>query len=611
MQYEKYSVLTSVYIKEKPDYLRRSLESMLHQTVLTNDYVIVKDGPLTPELESVLNEFSQRYPFIHIYGYPKNLGLGAALNFGLKKCQNELVARMDSDDISLPKRCEKELEAFHKNPKLDIIGTAIYEFCQLEDQVTGLKKMPVTKEEIKVYARRRNPFNHPTVMYKKKSVLKNGGYPQGQRGEDIELFTRMVFSGCETANIEEPLLKYRVGSGQYQRRTSPADARAVLRVIKDNYKSGYIDLKDFLYVAIAQTAGLMIPKKIGRYLYKKLYRSPVLGKRIPCDLFLVNTPYHLLLSCNEWKEGDVLVCMGDFKWNPILLRMIQETFSSCAFHTNNFYYYRQSIKNLSAFRMQMRGLSEKLKIFCFRNIYTFNDVDPVVQWILKNTAHTGDVILIEEGIGLYRDTKKRHEFLFRLFGKIVFGKSYENVKRIGQSSCVTKIVCSRSENLSVLQKKKQLEFLKPVNYQELAKRLEISQLAGGDWFIGQPLVEDGVLTKEKYLEVVKELIDFSQKIGRRLIIKPHPREELAKYVGLDANLLSSAEIPVELLVDTDVETWIFTLYSSAVLTLSRLKSVKAFVLYKMYKLHENIPDGLFDQNGIQEIHNLDEILRKV
>lgn len=606
MQYEKYSVLTSVYIKEKPEYLRRSLESMVHQTVLTDDYVIVKDGPLTPELEDVLNEFAQRYQFIHIYGYEKNLGLGAALNYGLGKCQNELVARMDTDDISLPKRCEKELTAFHKNAKLDIIGTAVYEFCGSEDQLTGLKKMPATKEEIREYARRRNPFNHPTVMYKKSVVLKNGGYPQGQRGEDIRLFTRMVFDGCETANIEEPLLKYRAGSGQYQRRTSPADVKAVLSVIKDNYRNGYIDLKDFLYVAITQTAGFLIPKRIGRYLYQKLYRSPVPDGFVSSDLFLVSTPYHLLLSCRKWKEGDVLVCLGNFKWNPVLHRMVQETFRSHTFRTKDFYYYRNSLKNLSAFRKHMKELSQKLKIFCFRNIYIYNDVDPVAQWILKNTAHSGDVILTEEGIGLYRDTKKRHEFLFRLFGKIVFGKTFENVNRIGQSSCVTKIVCSRPENLSVLQKEKRLELLKPLHYQELAERLGVSQIAGGNWFIGQPLVEDGVMTKEKYFEVVEDLIGLSQKMGRQLIIKPHPRERLEKYTGFEA-LLSSAEIPVEMLVDTAAETWIFTLYSSAVLTLSMMKNVKAFVLYKAYKLHENIPDGLFDKKVIQVIHSLDEI----
>ena len=138
--------------------------------------------------------------------------------------------------------------------------------------------MPVSQEEIKKYARRRNPFNHPTVMYKKSSVIKYGGYQEGQRGEDIALFTKMVFEGCVCANIDEPLLKYRAVADQFDRRTSKTDSDAVIRVIKNNYKKGYIGLSDYLYVAAVQTAGRVIPKSIGKAIYKKLFRHEVVGK---------------------------------------------------------------------------------------------------------------------------------------------------------------------------------------------------------------------------------------------------------------------------------------------------------------------------------------------
>lgn len=278
MVYKSYSVLMSVYIKEKPEYLKRSIESVLSQTVPTDDFVIVKDGPITEELNSLLEEYASNNECIHIYGYEHNRGLGYALNYGLNKCINELVARMDSDDISLPDRCEKELNLFNKQPELDIVGTDIYEFTDDEDCITGLKKMPVSQEAIKKYARRRNPFNHPTVMYKKSSVIKHGGYQEGQRGEDIALFTKMVFEGCTCANIDEPLLKYRAVADQFDRRTSKTDSDAVIRVIKNNFKKGYIGLADYLYVAAVQTAGRVIPKSIGKAIYKKLFRHEVAKK---------------------------------------------------------------------------------------------------------------------------------------------------------------------------------------------------------------------------------------------------------------------------------------------------------------------------------------------
>lgn len=273
MQYENYSVLSSVYIKENPQYLVRSIDSMLSQTTLTDDYVIVKDGPLTEELDRILDEYAQRYEFIHIYGYQTNRGLGAALNFGLKECKNELVARMDTDDIALPDRCEKELAVFNSNPSTDIVGTAMYEFSGEEGNIIGLKLMPSSECDIKKYARRRNPFNHPTVMYKKSTVINNGGYIEGRRGEDFALFTEMVFRGCKGTNINEPLLKYRALGNQYLRRTSLTDTKAVINVIWSNYRKKYIGILDLSFVVIAQSLGLVMPSYIGKTIYKNFFRQ--------------------------------------------------------------------------------------------------------------------------------------------------------------------------------------------------------------------------------------------------------------------------------------------------------------------------------------------------
>lgn len=605
--YKDFSVLMSIYIKEKPDYLQHSIESILGQTVCTNDFVIVKDGLITEELNKVLEEYASKYDCIHIYGYEDNHGLGYALNYGLNQCINELVARMDSDDISLPDRCEKELNLFNEYPELDIVGTDIYEFTDDENCITGLKEVPVLQEEIKKYARRRNPFNHPTVMYKKSSVIKHGGYQEGQRGEDIELFTKMVFEGCKCANINEPLLKYRAVADQYDRRTSKTDSDAVIRVIRSNYKKGYIDLSDYLYVATTQTVARFIPKFIGKAIYKKFFRSDFSEKKDnkTVDLFIVNTPYHLMIACSLWKKGDVLVCVGDFTISSILQNLIDKTFSNRTYRTYDFYYYRKNITKLVNFRSNVRGLKNELNKFSFLRIYTFNDVDPITQWILKNILSENGTTLIEEGIGLYRNTVKRHKLLFRIFGKVLFGGTYENVRRIGESSCVKRIMCSSPEKLSDFQKRKTIDSIPLVDYNKIGKIIGVEAIYGADWFIGQPLVEDGVISVNEYLDGIQQLIAIK---GRELVIKPHPREEIEKYSSLGVKVIENNEIPIELLIDTSEQVYVYTYYSSAVLNLCRMSNINGIVLYKAFNIEESIPDSIFEQSNIYLAADISKIV---
>ncbi|MCF0114853.1 MAG: glycosyltransferase, partial [Erysipelotrichaceae bacterium] len=110
MMAEKFSVLMSLYYKEKPENLRQCLDSLLNQTVLPDEITIVKDGPLTDELEEVLKEYKDINPDLYTFvPLETNHGLGLALAEGIKVCRNELVARMDTDDISVSNRFEKQL----------------------------------------------------------------------------------------------------------------------------------------------------------------------------------------------------------------------------------------------------------------------------------------------------------------------------------------------------------------------------------------------------------------------------------------------------------------------------------------------------------------------
>lgn len=270
-----YSVLMSVYIKESPDYFKQSLDSILGQTVPSDDIVIIKDGPQSPEVEKLLSEYAERFPAIHIYGYEKNMGLGHALNTGLTLCKNELVARMDTDDIAFPERCEKQLAVFAERPELDIVGSSLVEFIGTPDNLVAYKHMPAEYADILKYAKRRNPFNHPTVMYKRHVVIESGGYEECSRAEDFGLFTKMVFEGRKGYNLPEPLLKYRADANMIKRRQSKPETKVVIRIAKRNYKCGYIGWFDYAALVLMQMTNHLLPTKIAGWIFRHRYRTPI------------------------------------------------------------------------------------------------------------------------------------------------------------------------------------------------------------------------------------------------------------------------------------------------------------------------------------------------
>ena len=152
---EKYSVLMSLYVKEQPEYLRLAIDSMINQTVAPDEIVIVEDGPLNDELYRVIDDYTQQYPDIfNIVVNERNLGLGLALNEGLEVCKNELVARMDTDDISKPERCEKQLRIFEENPDLSIVGAFVDEFYFSPEQIVSVRAVPKKQKDIYDFAKR-------------------------------------------------------------------------------------------------------------------------------------------------------------------------------------------------------------------------------------------------------------------------------------------------------------------------------------------------------------------------------------------------------------------------------------------------------------------------
>ena len=266
---KKYSVLMSLYKKEKPEYLKLALDSMLNQTVAPDEIVLVEDGPLTEELYAVLNE----YPMLHRVKNETNLGLGLALNVGLKQCRNELVARMDTDDCSKPDRCEKQLARFAEKPYLAIVGSHIDEFVGDISNVISKRVVPTSSDEIYNYAKKRSAFNHPAVMYSKTAVLENDGYADLKRNQDVDLFGRMQFEGYKAENIDEALLWFRSSDELAKRRKSWQNTWSYIATIRKFWKMGYASFSDYVIIAVAQTGMYLMPVKLQNYVYKRFLRK--------------------------------------------------------------------------------------------------------------------------------------------------------------------------------------------------------------------------------------------------------------------------------------------------------------------------------------------------
>lgn len=268
-----YSVLMSVYVKEKAEYLKESIDSMLGQTIPPSDFVLMCDGPLTKELDEVIEGYEKQYPkMFQVVRIPECGGLGNALAKGITYCRCGLVARMDSDDISVSNRCELQLEVFRAG-KAAIVGGNITEFEESPEHPLKERKVPEQPEEIQKFAKRRNPFNHPSVMFRKAAVLEAGNYQDCKGFEDYYLWVRMLKHGALAYNIQKTLVYMRTDAGMYERRGSLPYARQAWKARFKIHKTGYNSFVDFLVSAMGQLFVALIPVGLRKSLYQRLLRG--------------------------------------------------------------------------------------------------------------------------------------------------------------------------------------------------------------------------------------------------------------------------------------------------------------------------------------------------
>ena len=271
-----YSVLMPVYYKEHPDYLRQSMQSIYDQTVPTDDFVLVCDGPLTPELDAVISGMQQQFGLrLHVCRLSKNGGLGKALNFGIGQCKNDLVARMDSDDVSRPDRCQRQLAIFHDHPEYSLVSGIVEEFSDTITNVSVRRIVPEHQDDIITFAKKRNPFNHPCIMYKKSDVEAAGGYQDFYLLEDYYLWIRMLQNGFIGYNLQEPLLWMRAGNDMYKRRGGWKYVQSQHNLFKYMAQTGFITGRQYQVQSVVRLIGAVVPNWLRAFLFKKILRSSI------------------------------------------------------------------------------------------------------------------------------------------------------------------------------------------------------------------------------------------------------------------------------------------------------------------------------------------------
>lgn len=267
----EFSVLMSLYVKETPQNFRECMDSILSQTVMPSQIVIVKDGPLTEELDSLLDEYVAKAPDLYtVVPLEKNVGLGLALAEGMLHCENELVARMDTDDIARADRFELQLAEFEKDSELDICGSHIVEFEESPDKIVARRNVPLSDAEIKKYQRRRDGLNHVTVMFKKSTVLRAGNYQSCLLMEDTLLWANMFNAGAKAVNIDDSLVFVRVGKDMFERRGGFAYYKKYKQGRKKVRETGYISAWDYYYTLLVQLVVALVPNKLRGWIFKKL-----------------------------------------------------------------------------------------------------------------------------------------------------------------------------------------------------------------------------------------------------------------------------------------------------------------------------------------------------
>ncbi|EMM6760156.1 glycosyltransferase [Pluralibacter gergoviae] len=261
-----FSVLMSLYDKEEPLNLDACLKSLTLQTLPASEVIIVFDGHINEDLNKIVSKYTE-FLNIKIKKLPHNIGLGNALNIGMKECNYDIIARMDTDDICRPERFERQISFLNKNKDISLLGAGIIEFDEYGNK--RMKIMPTEDEEIKKFMKIKNPFNHMTMVFKKDSIINIGGYKHHLYMEDYNLWLRANASGCKMYNIPDVLVEARVGQQMIMRRRGLIYIKSEIELAKLKRKLKSTTFLEGWIILFIRCIPRLVPYKILNYLYNR------------------------------------------------------------------------------------------------------------------------------------------------------------------------------------------------------------------------------------------------------------------------------------------------------------------------------------------------------
>ena len=259
----KFSVLISVYAGDRLDYFKKAMDSVYDQTAIPDEIVLVKDGPVSVEIDDAINEYKQKTPSVlKVVAIEKNQGLGAALAQGLAQCSYDIIARMDADDISVSQRFEKQLKFLKGNPDIDVVSCFVAAFDKDPQKPLFFRRGPLEPEQIAQQFRFRFCMNHPASMMRKSAIIKAGNYIPFDGLEDYHLWARMLMAGARMANIGEALYYHRWDKGLVKRRGGLKRAALQIRLQREFLRIGFINKWQFLRNVAVRTTAAILPTRV-------------------------------------------------------------------------------------------------------------------------------------------------------------------------------------------------------------------------------------------------------------------------------------------------------------------------------------------------------------
>lgn len=267
-----FSVLMSVYKKEKPEYLAEALDSVLKQTLVPDEIVLIEDGPLTAGLESIIETYKKEFPKLITFQFAENVQLGRALARGVELCSNELIARMDTDDIAMPDRFERQYGYMEEHPEIAVCGGWLEEFNDA-GTYSKVKRMPEEGSELLTYAKYRNPLNHMTVMFRRRAVLEAGNYQHFPLLEDYTLWNRILAGGGQIHNLPCVLVRMRTNDGVYDRRGGREYFTQYKKLRREQKRLGLLGTSEYGISLVLTAAMTLQPAFFRKIMYRRILRK--------------------------------------------------------------------------------------------------------------------------------------------------------------------------------------------------------------------------------------------------------------------------------------------------------------------------------------------------